>query len=175
MYLFTSQRLGFRPWIPEDVEKMHRLNINEKVMRYFPKTLSKTETKAFVDRMDLLYKQHGYCYFAVDLLETTSFIGFIGLDIKTFKADFTPIQDIGWRLAPEYWGRGHATEGAKRCMKFAREDLGWKEIYAIAPEVNTPSIAVMKKLGMEKVKAFIHPQLEEASPLQPCVLYKATL
>lgn len=172
MYLFTSQRLGFRTWVPEDVEKLHRLNSNEKVMRYFPKTLSLTETKSYIDRMDRMYKKHGVCYFAVELLETSSFIGFIGLAYQELQVSFSPYKDIGWRLAPEYWGKGYATEGAKRCMKFAREDLGWTEVYAIAPEVNTPSIAVMKKLGMEKVKSFIHPKLEADSPLQPCVLYK---
>ena len=175
MYVFTSERLGFRTWKKEDIDKMHRINSDRDVMRYFPKTLSRTETEAFIGRMDRLYKKSGYCYFPVELLQNSVFIGFIGLDIKRFKADFTPVNDIGWRLAPEFWGYGYATEGAQRCLRFAREELRWTEIFAIAPEINKPSVGVMKKLGMEKVKDFVHPQLEPDSELQPCVLYRTVL
>lgn len=174
-YLFTSERLGFRTWKKEDIKALHTLNSDPKVMRYFPRTLTREETDKFVKRMQALFKDKGHCYFPVELLTTGAFIGFIGLSLQDFEAAFTPVKDIGWRLAPEFWGKGYATEGAKRCLLFAGENLGWKEVYAIAPLINTPSVGVMKKLGMKKVKNFVHPQLEPDSELQPCVLYRTVL
>jgi hypothetical protein len=32
----------------------------------------------------------GYCYFAVDVLQDNSFIGFLSRSCQTFEADFTP-------------------------------------------------------------------------------------
>lgn len=174
-YLFTSKRLGFRSWAQEDLPLLHQINTDPGVMRYFPRILTRSESTAFIDRMNRMFFTSGHCYFAVELTEKGAFIGFIGLDIKTFEVDFSPVQDIGWRLARQYWGYGYATEGAERCLEFAKSTLGWKEVFAIAPQVNTPSISVMKKVGMHRVKTFVHPQLAADSALQPCVLYRKAL
>jgi RimJ/RimL family protein N-acetyltransferase len=49
-YLFTSKRLGFRSWEISDLEEMSAINADSEVMEYFPKTLSKQETQAFIER-----------------------------------------------------------------------------------------------------------------------------
>ncbi len=64
-----------------------------------------------------------------------------------------------------------ATEGAKRCITYGFSELGIKKIVAVAPKINEPSIHVMKKIGMRKVKEFQHPSIATHSKLQPCVLY----
>lgn len=172
-YLFQSQRLGFRNWLPGDLEPMSAMNIDPGVMEFFPAMQSLDETQQFISRMQQQFKAKGFCYFAVDNLNDGEFIGFIGLSEKTFESDFTPCIDIGWRLAKEYWNQGLATEGAKRCLEYGFSTLGLEKIYALAPRVNTKSEQVMKKIGMQKVKDFRHPQLAGNERLQPCVLYIA--
>ena len=54
-YLFTSRRLGFRPWQPGDLEEMSLINQDEKVMEFFPAIQSREQTAAFITRMQ---KQH---------------------------------------------------------------------------------------------------------------------
>jgi len=47
----------------------------------------------------------------------------IGLAFQEYKTKFTPAIDIGWRLKRSAWGKGYATEGAKRCLEYAFNEL----------------------------------------------------
>ena len=171
-YLFKSIRLGFRDWKEADIEKMATLNSDSEVMRFFPSTQSFEVTKKFISRMKKQYTEKGYCYFAVDRLEDVEFIGFIGLSEPIYEADFTPCVDIGWRLARKFWGMGYATEGAKRCLSYGFDQLNLEKLVSTAPVLNKPSIQVMKKIGMTKVKYFEHPLLTDNHRLKDCVLYE---
>lgn len=170
-YLFRSERLGFRNWHDSDLPLMAAINADPEVMKHFPSTRSLEETATFITRMQQLSGEKGFCYFAVDVLGTGEFIGFTGLAVQTFVTDFTPCTDIGWRLKKEAWGKGYATEGAARCLRYAFDTLQLGQVLSMAPQVNTPSIRVMQKIGMQYVKHFTHPLLDAGSHLQPCVLY----
>ena len=170
-YLFTSERLGFRAWEESDIDAMAEINADAAVMEFFPSVQDVEQTAAFISRMQQQQQAKGYCYYAVETLEDQAFIGFIGLSEKTFEADFTPCIDIGWRLSNSVWGHGYATEGARRCLAYGLNDLGLKQIYAIAPKVNERSEHVMKKIGMTKVSEFIHPQLIGDERLRVFVVY----
>jgi RimJ/RimL family protein N-acetyltransferase len=171
-YLFTSEHLGFRRWEMHDIAAMAQINADPQVMEFFPTVQDAAQTEAFVVRMQQQMADKGYCYFAIERLEDQSFIGFIGLSDKTFKADFTPCVDVGWRLAANAWGHGYATEGAKRCIEYGLNELGIKKIYAIAPVANVKSEHVMKKIGMSKVSVFMHPLLADDVRLRECVVYE---
>jgi len=171
-YLFTSDRLGFRNWNLSDIDKMHEINSDEKVMEFFPTIPTKEQTTEFVERMIEQFKNKGFCYFAVDKLEDNEFIGFIGLSEQTFKADFTPCIDIGWRIKNSEWNKGFATEGAKKCLDYAINELNIKRIYAIAPKVNIKSQHIMIKMGMKKQSEFEHSLLTNFEKLKTCALYK---
>ncbi len=171
-YLFTSSRLGFRTWVDDDVLFMTDINQDVEVMKYFPCLQSEQETYGFIVRMNLQFVEKGFCYFAVDQLVEKTFIGFIGLSLQTFESDFTPCVDIGWRLKRSVWNMGYATEGAERCIQFAFADLMLDKIYAMCPVFNLPSENVMRKIGMIKVKTFVHPKIPVDSALKECVLYE---
>ena len=151
---------------------MSKINADKNVMEYFPSTQNQKQTKDFIKRMRKSYDENGYCYFAVDVLETGEFTGFIGLSFQDYEADFTPCIDIGWRLKKSAWGKGFATEGAKACLDYGFHQLNLKSIVAIAPELNLKSQQVMKKIGMTKNGVFLHPNIDEGDPLKPCVLFK---
>ncbi|MBL6445122.1 GNAT family N-acetyltransferase [Fulvivirga sp. 29W222] len=171
-YLFQSERLGFRNWSINDLDEMYAINSNKEVMEFFPRAPTKEETNSFISRMQKQFEQNQFCYFAVEKTENREFIGFIGISTQDYEADFTPCIDIGWRIKKSAWHKGYATEGAKATLDYAFNKLQLKHIYAIAPAVNTRSEAVMKKIGMSKVKNFIHPQLINDKRLGKCVLYE---
>jgi len=171
-YIFKSDRLGFRAWTDEDKPKMGLINADPKVMEYFPAILTRAQTDAFIERMKTQFSKNGFCYFAVDKLENNQFIGFTGIAEQTFESDFTPCVDIGWRLAQAEWGKGLATEGAKRCLDFAFNQIGLKNLKSICPIVNKRSENVMKKIGMKKIAIFNHPLLSNFKNLEKCVLYE---
>jgi RimJ/RimL family protein N-acetyltransferase len=171
-YLFQSARLGFRNWKQEDVEALHAINTDDKVMEFLPKVTSITQTQQFIDRMNLLYNEKGFCYFAVDALANHELIGFIGLSTQNYAAHFTPCVDIGWRLKSSVWNQGYASEGAVRCLQYAQEILQLKKIYAIAPISNNKSQHIMSKIGLQKSANFEHPLLLQEPSLKDCVVYE---
>lgn len=173
-YLFTSPRLGFRPWVQDDLEEFSAMNADPVVMKHFPKPLSNEESGEFLDRLFKHYSTHGYCYFAAEILETGELIGFIGLAYQTYNSIFTPATDIGWRLKRTAWGKGYATEGAKRCLEYAFEDLKLKRVISTCTQQNQASERVMQKTGMTKMGEFDHPRLQEYPNLQKCVWYQIT-
>ena len=171
-YIFTSERLGFRNWNLTDIDKMYEINSDEKVMEFFPSIQTKEQTTEFVERMKKQYEEKGFCYFAVEILGDNQFIGFIGLSEQTYKAEFTPCIDIGWRINSNEWNKGFATEGAKKCLEYAFKELKLENVYSIAPKINTKSEHIMKKIGLKKQYEFEHSLLKNNERLKTCVLYK---
>ncbi|MGB6779875.1 MAG: GNAT family N-acetyltransferase [Planococcus citreus] len=174
-YLFESERLGFRRWKTSDHAPFAALNANPDVMKFFPKTLSRTESDALIERIEAHFEEKGYGLWAVERKEDGAFIGFIGLLDVNFDIGIEDATEIGWRLEQKFWKKGYATEGAKACLAYAFEELGKKEIYSFTSTVNIPSEAVMKRIGMKKAGEFEHPRVPEGSPLRKHVLYKKEL
>lgn len=147
------------------------MNSDPEVMEFFPKPLSAEESDQMVERLKAYQQEHGFCFYAVDQLSDHAFIGFIGLVITTFDAFFTPCPEIGWRLKRSAWGKGYATEGAKRCLKYGFEQLQFEQIYSFTTVTNKRSEKVMQKIGMAKQIDFDHPKIPDGHPLQRHVLY----
>lgn len=171
-YLFRSERLGFRNWNSNDLSVFSKINADPEVMEHFPKLLTHRETEAFIERLQEHFQKHGYTYYATDVLETGELIGFIGLAYQDYKTSFNPATDIGWRLKKSVWGNGYATEGAKRCLKFAFEELGLSRIIATCTLDNFKSEHVMKKIGMYKQGVFKHPKLSDYAEFEKCIWYE---
>ncbi|SEW39717.1 GNAT family N-acetyltransferase [Chitinophaga arvensicola] len=171
-YLFTSARLGFRYWEETDLVPFCEMGKDPEVMQFFPATLPEQDSIAMVARIRQHFSEKGYGLYAVDLLSTQKFIGFIGLSTPRFDAYFTPCTEIGWRLRRDAWGRGLATEGAIRCLSYAFETFDFSEIYSFTAVINQPSERVMQKAGMQQVGTFQHPMVADDSPLKAHVLYR---
>lgn len=64
--------------------------------------------------------------------------------------------EIGYRLWPAAWGRGIATEAARRLLRYGFDDAGLRRIVAVTTRANTASRRVIEKLGMplEKIMVF---------------------
>lgn len=173
-YLFTSARLGFRNWKSDDLEIMSELNNDAEVMKFFPSTQNREQTASFIERMQAEFATKGFCYFAVDTLDNQELVGFIGIHEQTFEADFTPCIDIGWRLKKSAWNKGYATEGAKRVLEYAFQNLQLEKIYSLTPVINLPSENVMKKIGMSRLRTFDFPLFNDDDRLKKCILYEIT-
>lgn len=174
-YDIQTERLGLRNWSMEDLDSMTALNQDPKVMEFFPALQNREKTADLITRMQDHYADQGFCYFAADILETGEFIGFIGLMTQTYLSEYGEFTDIGWRLKQAAWGKGFATEGAKACLKFAKDVLEKKEIYSVCSVINVKSEKVMLKIGMKKSHTFKHPALVNSPELEECYMYKIEL
>lgn len=170
MIYIETERMILRSWKPEDLPSFIAMNKDKRVMRYFPATLSDSETIAFYHRIQDEFNRRSWGLYAVEIKSTGEFIGYVGLHEIGFEADFTPGIEIGWRLAADYHNHGYATEAAKAVLILTKES-GIKRLYSFTAKINIPSERVMQKIGMLKIKEFAHPKLPSHSPLCTHVLY----
>lgn len=163
-------------WKPSDLTPFAALNADERVMEYFPSTLTREETAAMIKRVELRFREDGMSFFACELKETAELIGFIGLAKPQFETHFTPCVEVGWRLAVPHWGKGYAVEGAKQAMAWGFEKFDLDEIVSFTAAGNQKSRRVMEKLGMTRDNRgdFNHPRIDPGDPLRHHVLYRIT-
>lgn len=74
--------------------------------------------------------------------------------------------EIGYRLRQASWGRGPATEVAKRLVRLTLDDPLVTSVVSCALVTNRASTRVMEKAGMIRVREFRLPGFTE-----PCVMY----
>lgn len=96
-------------------------------------------------------KTRGWILWPVIYKENAALIGFCG-----FNGSFEPDVEIGWRLIPEYWGRGLATEAARAVMDHGFRTWKFPRLISVAMTENLKSIRIMKKLGMQFDRQFVH-------------------
>lgn len=169
-----TERLILRRWRDTDREPFARMNTDSRVMQFFPATLTREQSDSLIKRIETHFRQHGFGPYAAELRSNGEFAGFIGLSVPSFKARFTPCVEVGWRLAPELWGQGLATEGARAILDYGFHILALPEIVSFTVPQNLRSRRVMEKLGMvhDPADDFDHPQLPPGHPLRRHVLYR---
>ena len=174
MVAVETRRLLLRTWEPADRESFAKMNADQRVMKFFPACLSRTESNALADRIENHFRQHGFGLYAAELRSEAAFIGFIGLFVPIFHAHFTPCIEIGWRLSANHWGKGLATEGARAATGHAFDSLGLVKLVSFTVPANVRSIRVMERIGMHRDPAedFDHPRLPEGHRLRRHVLYR---
>lgn len=174
MVYAETPRLILRDWRPEDLPLFVGINMDARVMKYFPSPLTEAETVAFYNRIQEELDRDGRGLYAVELKATGEFIGYVGLHEIGFEADFTPGVEIGWRLAAAFHNQGLATEAATAVLQIAKS-AGIKRLYSFTAVINKPSERVMQKIGMTKIGTFDHPRLTAESPLLCHLLYAIDL
>ncbi|MEU4318127.1 GNAT family N-acetyltransferase [Nocardia fluminea] len=71
--------------------------------------------------------------------------------------------ELGYRLLPQYWRKGLASEGARELLRHGFNDLGLTRIFAETMAVNTASRATMVSVGMHYIRTF-HLDWDEQLP-----------
>jgi RimJ/RimL family protein N-acetyltransferase len=156
-----TARLLLRPWRPaEDLDALAALNADPAVMRWVApnRPLTRAETAEQLDRFVRHWDEHGFGLWAVVPREgDAGCIGFTGLAVPSFLPAVLPAVEVGWRLAPEWWGRGLATEAARASVAHGFEALGLRAIVSIIDERNARSLRLARRLGMRPGADRLHP------------------
>jgi RimJ/RimL family protein N-acetyltransferase len=162
-----TRRLILRNWEERDRDLFHRINSDERVMEFFSMRRNRQQSDEMMDRVRADIAARGYGWTAVEIAETGECIGFVGLNAADIGAVVPPGSiEIGWRLAPEFWGQGYVTEAANALLDFAFKELGLAEVVSFAVWNNHRSTAVMERLGMRRDPAsdFDHPRVADTRP-----------
>jgi RimJ/RimL family protein N-acetyltransferase len=167
-----TERLRLRQWTDADLEPFAALNADPDVMAYFPETLERSASNATARKIRALIAQHGWGFWAVEVKREHPFIGFVGLHEPEADLPFSPCVEVGWRLAATHWGRGYATEAARKALRFAFDHQNLEEVVAFTAVGNWRSRKVMARLQMVESETFDHPEIPEGHPLRQHVLYR---
>src|SRR5690606_3553265 len=94
------------------------------------------------------YTDKGIARLAVLEKSTGNFIGLAGLKWHDETINgHSRFCELGYRLLPEYWGRGYATEAAQAACDHGLSVLKLPKVYAFAHPDNHASCNVLVKLG----------------------------
>ncbi|MFT7723954.1 MAG: GNAT family N-acetyltransferase [Roseateles sp.] len=147
MTLLITPRLRLEPLNDGHLDGLCRLNGDPAVMRYItgqPET--REETQAMIGRVQARWAEFGHSWWAFVRRDGGDVIG-MGC-IQHLGRDPAGPLETGWRLRPDAWGRGHASEAARHMVGWAFDTLKPALICAVCHPENTPSSTVMARLGM---------------------------
>jgi len=174
----VTPRLIIRNWEERDRDLFFLINSDDRVMEFFPFRRDRAQSDQLLDLLRNEIDEYGFGLAALELRESGQCIGFCGLR----HADIGPVLpphavEIGWRLAPQHWGRGYVTEAAGRWLEEGFGPVGLSEIVSFAVWNNRRSTAVMERIGMHRDPAgdFDHPRVPDThAALRRHVLYWLT-
>ncbi len=147
--IIETERLRLCPWREVHREPFARLHADAQVMADLGGPLDRTRADAKLDRYIEAYTTHGFGRWAIERHDGR-FLGYAGVMARVEKEPLGFHREIGWRLLPDAWGQGYATEAARAALKDAFTRLGLSEVLAYTAPDNLRSRAVITRLGLER-------------------------
>lgn len=147
-----SQRLILTPPAAADLERLFAIYSDPAVHRFSPKGPLKqlADAATLLDGWLAHCERKGYGTWAISTAEAPGqLIGFGGVSLYRYLD--VERENLGYRFAEAAWGKGYATELAEFALRFAAEELGLPEIFALVRPAHTASIRVLEKAGMERI------------------------
>jgi len=170
----VTARLVLRPFTDMDREPFFELHTHPLVVESLGSSPTRAENEAMLSRYGEELAGEGWGFWAAEVPGGSPFVGIVGLHRVNPALPCAPAVEVGWRLHPDHWGHGYATEAAAASLDFGFNEAGLDEVVAFTAAVNTRSQAVMERIGMTRDRNgdFDHPALPEGSPLRSHVLYR---
>lgn len=159
MVSLTTQRLLLRQWKPEDLPAFVAMSADPRVMAFIGNGSVRSEAEATATFRSIQEKWEGHSsgLFAVELLDTESFIGLCGLSEPAFLPEILPSVELGWRLHHAAWGHGLGTEAARAVAEWAFDSLGLERLVSVIHVDNLVSRRLAERLGMTRERRTIVP------------------
>jgi len=143
----VTDRLRLREFRPADAEALYRLDADPRVMRYVGdgSVGTRASVTAAVTRSIRYYGTYpGLGIWPADDRGTGDFVGWFCLKYVPKTVEI----ELGYRLSPDAWGRGYATEGARALVRYGFADLGLQRIIGLTHPDNVASQRVLQKAGL---------------------------
>jgi RimJ/RimL family protein N-acetyltransferase len=144
----VTERLVLRDYEANDWPAVLAYQNDKRYFRFYPwAERTEAEVRAFVQIfLDWQAEQPRRKFqFAITLPSDGRLIGSCGIRRKN-ENDWEA--DIGYELAPQYWGQGFATEAAAAIVRFGFRELDLHRISSWCIAENITSARVLERLGM---------------------------
>ena len=136
--MIETKRLLIRKFESKDFKHLYNLDSNPLVHKYLYNSPMKSyaEAKEYIQAQLNQYENYGVGRLAV-LDKKNNFIGWAGLKFSdSMINNKTNFYDLGYRLKPNQWGKGIATEASKAILDYYKN---LKNICGIASVENIAS------------------------------------
>jgi RimJ/RimL family protein N-acetyltransferase len=148
--MLETTRLILRPFREKDLDVLAELMANPDFMRFSLGVFSREQTASFLEKVIHWDRRGLPSQFAAIHRDDNRLIGYCGFFHQ--QVDGTNEIEIGYRLHPDYWGRGLATEAARAVRDHAFADLKLPRVISLIHPENVPSRRVAEKNGMKLEK-----------------------
>ena len=144
----VTDRLILREFVPDDWPAVLAYQRDPRYLQFYPWT-DRTEAEArdfvqmFLDQQ--AERPRRKFQFTITFPDDGQVIGNCGIRRKP-ESDWEA--DIGYELAPEYWGRGYATEAALAIINFGFRELKLHRISSWCIADNAASVRVLERVGL---------------------------
>ncbi len=144
-----TERLRLRCFRPEDLEALHEFSSDPEVTRFmiWGPNRDLAETKQFIDAAIQGFEHGPNHDFAVESKADGRIIGSLGIEVVS---KIHREAEVGYCFRKQEWGKGYATEAARRALEFGFNELGLHRFFATCRPVNRSSARVLQKLGMKQ-------------------------
>ncbi|MEI6999433.1 GNAT family N-acetyltransferase [Klebsiella pneumoniae] len=165
--LVQTNRLYLRPVISSDLNDLFKIYGDPATNTFNPAGPYPNidHAKMVMNRWLDHWQTHSFGNWAISpLTNPEKIIGFGGLGIRNY--DDIVINNLGYRLSTEAWGKGLATEFAIYAIKFGFDVIKLTEISAVVRENHLVSQKVLQKSGLRYVK-----EIHDVKDAPPSLLY----
>ncbi|MFM2484430.1 GNAT family N-acetyltransferase [Celerinatantimonas yamalensis] len=147
--MLTSERLFLRPIVQSDCASLFSIYGDPKTNAFNPSGPypDLVYTQSVLDRWTKHWDEYGFGHWAIiSPQESKEVIGFGGITVRDFLG--TEINNLGYRLGVNGWGKGFATEFCRTVIEFGFNQLGLTTISATVRENHIASQRVLEKAGL---------------------------
>src|SRR6516165_5103560 len=149
MVTLETDRLTLRMLRASDFDAYAEMCADAEVMRYIGDGQPVARPMAWRGLAAMVghWSLRGYGQWAAEERSSGVLVGRIGF----WHPEGWPGFEIGWALRRAYWGRGYATEGARRALRYAFTDLKQQQVLSLIHPENAASIRVAQRLGERRL------------------------
>lgn len=153
-FFLVTERLGFRPWRPDDLERAAALWGDPQVTRFIGGPLSPDAAAARLASEMATQATAGIQYWPIFQRADSSHVGCCGLRPYRPAERF---HELGVHIRPAFWRRGFALEAARAVIAHAFGPLGARALFAGHNPDNHASRAMLEKLGFRYTHDELYP------------------
>ena len=147
----STERLVLRRFLPEDLDAFVAYRSDPRIARYqnWEVPYRPSQARQFLQELRATHPDTPgeWFQFAVALRATDRLIGDCAAHVR---ADDPRQAEVGFTLAPEHQGQGHATEAVRRLLHYLLVERGKHRVSATCDDRNTRSAAVLERVGMRR-------------------------
>ena len=148
-HLISTARLSLRGVEEIDLKRIHELHVFPEVDRYntlgIPHSLR--ETEQLLEKWLEANTASPRKQYIFSIINEKQFVGLIALNLGRAKYKKG---EVWYKIHPNFWNKGYATEALKGILDFAFNDLKMHRVEAGCAVENLASIQVLEKVGMTR-------------------------